>query len=280
MTAALLAFAAAALGVAGAWEALAAVERTRPAAALAAALAPLGRARREGRAATAPEQRRLAFVAAGALAGAGWLVGGPALGLVAGLAGPAAAVAVLRARRRAYARELERGASGAARALADALAAGQAIRGALAVAADGLGGPAGVELRRAAAAIALGAPTEAALDALRRAASSPPWDAIVAGILLQRDAGGDLCGLLRDLADALDAAERARRDARAATAQARASARIVLALPVGAIALTELASPGFVATTLAHPLSTSLVAIAAVLQLAALLSIHRLARAP
>ena len=76
---------------------------------------------------------------------------------------------------------------------------------------------------------------------------------MVAGILLQRDAGGDLPALLRDLAAALEAAARQDRDAIAATAQARFTARIVLVLPVGAALLAELAQPGLLAGLLAQP---------------------------
>jgi tight adherence protein B len=278
MIAPALAAAAAALAVVAAWDVLAALERTRPAFALARALEPVIRAGREGRAATAPERRRLALVAAAALAAAGWLVGGAVLGTAAAVAGPALAVGALRARRRAYARALHRGAAGAARALADALAAGHAVRGAIAAAGDGVPGAAGVELRRTGAALALGEATEAALEALRRRAGTGAWDTIVTGIQLQRAAGGDLAGLLRDVAAALEAAERAERDARAATAQARATARIVLGLPAAAAVIAELAAPGFAARLLARPTSAALVILAALLQLAALVAMRRLTR--
>jgi tight adherence protein B len=272
----LLAALAAALAVAGAWELLAAVEGSRPVAALARALEPVGRAGREGRAATAPERRRIALVAAAALGASGWLLAGPPLALAAGLAGPLLATAGLRARRHAYARAVAAGAAAAARALADALSAGHAVRGAIAVAGEGLPGAAGVELRRAAAALAVGAPTEAALESLRQRARASAWDALVAGILLQRDAGGDLVGLLRDHAEALEAGARAELEARAATAQARATARIVLALPAAAAVLAELASPGFLAGLLARPASATLMALALALQLVAVVAVRRL----
>jgi tight adherence protein B len=146
-----------------------------------------------------------------------------------------------------------------------------------AAAAGGVPGAAGVELRRTAAELALGAPTEAALKALRRRAGAPAWDAMVAGILLQREAGGDLAGLLRDLAGTLDAARRAEREAQAATAQARATARIVLALPAVAAAIVELAAPGFVTGLLRAPLPAPLVGFAALLQLVAIVAMRRLA---
>jgi tight adherence protein B len=275
----LLAFAAGAAGLLGAWEALAAVERSQMAAGLGRALEPLVRAGREGRTPTRPERRRLALLATGALAAAGWLLGGPALGALAAVAGPALAIAAVKARRRRYAAELRSGAAGAARALADAIAAGHSVRGAIAAAAAGTTGAAGHELRAAARAAALGEPTRESLERLRRRAATPAWDAIVAGILLQRDAGGDLAGLLRDQADALETADRIEREAHTATAQARFTARLVLVLPAGAAVLAELASPGLIAGLLAHPLSVWLVAMAAVLQAAAVLAVSRLGRA-
>ena len=273
-----LAFAAGATGVLGAWEGLAAVERSRVAAALERALEPLRRAGREGRAPTGPERRRLALLATAALAVAGWLLGGAVFGVAAAVLGPALVVGAVRARRRRYARAVGAGAAGAARALADAVAAGHSIRGAVAVAAGGVGGAAGHELRAAARALSLGDPTDEALERLRRRAGDPAWDAVVAGILLQRDAGGDLAGLLRDQASALEAAEQIGRDARTATAQARFTARLVLILPLGAAGLAELASPGMLVGLLDHPLSVWLVGMAAVLQLAAILAVARLAR--
>jgi len=273
-----LAFAAGVATVLGIWEALAAVERSRVAAALERAIEPLRRAGREGRAPTPGERRRLALLATATLAAAGWVVGGVAIAVVAAVLGPALVVGAVRARRRRYARALRGGAAGVARALADAVGAGHSIRGAIGAAADGIPGAAGHELRATARALALGEPTEEALEALRRRAADPAWDAIVAGILLQRDAGGDLAGLLRDQAAALEAADRIGRDARAATAQARFTARLVLLLPAGAAVLAELAGPGLIAGLLDHPLSVWLAGMAAVLQLVAIVAVARLAR--
>jgi tight adherence protein B len=276
MTAA-LAFGAAAAAVLGAWEWLAAIERSRVAAGLARLVEPVLLAGREGREPSPPERRRLALLAAGAARAAGGILGGPALAVVAAVCGPGAAVAAVRARQRRYAAELTAGAPEAARALADALAAGHSVHGALRVAAGGLRGPAGRELGRAARSVALGEPVDASLERLRARAHSRAWDAIVAGILLARDAGGDLAALLRGLAASLEAAARTERDARAATAQARVTARIVLALPLAAAALAELGSPGLLASRLADPLPATLIALAAALQMLAALAIRRIA---
>jgi tight adherence protein B len=273
-----LAFGAAVAGVLGAWDALAAVERTRVAGSIERALAPVVRAGKEGVGPTARERRRLGVLAAVTLAAAGWLAGGLRLGALAAAAGPLLAAALVRARRRRFRAALVDAAPTVSRALADALSAGHSVRGALAVVAAGASGAAGHELGAAARALGLGAPTEAVLERLRRRAAAPAWDALVAGILLQRDAGGDLPALLRDHAAGLEAAARQEREALAATAQARFTARLVLLMPIVAALLAELADPGFIGRLLANPLSAWLTALAALLQLVAVLCVRRLSR--
>ena len=277
-TAALLAATAAGAAVLGAWECLATAEGGRVADRFALALAPLTRARREGRAPSGAERRRLALLAGGSLLAGGWLLAGPFAGAVAALAGPAGVVAVVRARRDRYRVEVRRGASGAARALADAIGAGHSIRGAIAETAPAFPGAAGHELRIAARALDLGEPTEAALERLRLRAGCRAWDTLIAAILLQRDAGGDLPALLRDLAAALEAADRLERDARTATAQARFTAWLVVGLPVAAAMLAELAAPGFLAALVAAPIPAALTVCALLLQITGLVAIHRIVR--
>src|SRR5829696_971297 len=123
-----------------------------------------------------------------------------------------------------------------------------------------------------------GEPTESVLLRLRARAGSHAWDTLIAAVLLQRDAGGDLASLLRELAASGEAADRAERDARAATAQARFTAWIVFGLPPAGALLAELAAPGFAASLLANPLSAWFAILAALLQLIALVCIGRLTR--
>src|SRR5215213_7656398 len=97
-----LAFGAGALAVVGVWELLGAVERTRVVALLTRLVAPVVRAGTEGASPTSAERRRLAVLAAGALAGAGWLLAGAAVALLAGVAGPLIATALVSARRHRF----------------------------------------------------------------------------------------------------------------------------------------------------------------------------------
>jgi len=83
---------------------------------------------------------------------------------------------------------------------------------------------------------------------------------------------------LRGTAGALEEATRLEREARSATAQARFTALVVAALPLGAALLAELASPGYVERLVSSPLTATLAGGAIVLQLAALVLVHRLAK--
>jgi tight adherence protein B len=267
-----MAAAAAACGVAAAWELLVLAEGAAPR----RLIAPLLAAGRSGP--SAAERRRLAVVAAASLLAGGWIVLGPVPGVVLGAAAPAAVGRAIAWRRARWRRELAAGAGVAARALADALAGGHSVRGAIGEAGSGLPGAVGEELRGAARALAVGERTEVVLERLRASAHSPAWDAIVAAIALQRSSGGDLARLLRDLALALDERVRADADARAATAQARMTAWIVAGLPAGAAALSQIADPGTLGTLTATGPSTALACAALVCEVAGVLVVRAIVK--
>jgi tight adherence protein B len=185
---------------------------------------------------------------------------------------------LLRARRESYRRAVEREAAALALALADALAGGHSMRGALAETSNALAGPAGHELRRVTAELSAGATTEEALEALRRRVGSARLDTVVAACLVQRRAGGDLARLLRECAEAFGDQARLEHEVRSATAQARFTGVVVVLLPVGGATLAELAAPGFIAGLWGSFLTAWLVGIAVVLQVVAAVAIRRLGR--
>ncbi|MDX6668150.1 MAG: tight adherence protein [Solirubrobacteraceae bacterium] len=279
-----LAFASAALGVAGAADlaregATAARQRAPRLVAGATALVDaLLRAGREGRDPGAAERRRMLAAGAAAALVAGSLVGGPLLGVACAAAGPIVVARMLRSARERYRRSVDAGSAAMATALADALSGGHSLRGAVMEAAGGLDGAAGQELRRVAGELALGARTEHALEAMRGRVRSHGVDTIVAAALLQRGAGGDLARLLRDSARALEDHARLEHDARAATAQARFTGLIVVLMPLGAMLLAELASPGYVMRLAGSFLTAWLGGLALVMQAVAAVLIRRMGR--
>jgi len=245
------------------------------------ALAPLRAASRPA-AVTDAERRRLGIVCGVTLAAGTWLVFGLLAALLSAVCGPWVATRVLRARRARWRARVQEGVPVLARALADALSGGHSLGGALAQAASGGGvpGAAGVELRTLVGELELGRPTPVALEAWRRRLAAPGTDVLVAAMLLQRESGGDLAGLLRELAGDLEEGRRATADARTATAQARLTARLVAGLPVVAAVLAELVSPGTTRALIAEPLPQIMAVAALVLVGAALIAVRHLARVP
>jgi tight adherence protein B len=268
--------------VAGALAALAAREAYLASPALAGwvreALRPLARARREGYAPSRVERRRLAGLGAAAALMLGLLLVGPALALPLAAVGAGAAAFSLARGRRRYRHGVESALPEIALAVADSLGAGRSLRGALSGAAASLDGPAAAELARLGAELELGTPTAEALGDLRSRLRSTRVDAFVAALLSQRLAGGDLAGLLRRFAAGAAEQDRAEQEARSATAQARFTGMLVVAMPTGAALFAELMQPGFFARMLSSPGAAAMLALAAILQLAGFVAIQRLSR--
>jgi tight adherence protein B len=242
------------------------------------ALEPLRRAEREGYAPSRLERRRLAGLGTAAAVLAGWLLAGVTVALALSVAGPALAGWAISSRRRRYRTAVERSLPEVATAIADSLAAGRSLRASLPAATASLDGPAAAELARLGAELDLGAPTAAALAGWRRRMRSERVDAFAAALLSQRLAGGDLAGLLRRFAAGAAERDRVAEEARSATAQARFTGLLVVAMPSGGALLAELLQPGFLAKLLGSPPSAVLLALAAALQLVGFLAIKRLSR--
>lgn len=242
------------------------------------ALEPLRRAGEEGYTPSTLERRRLAVLGAGAALLAGWFLGGAAVAAPLAIAGPALAGWAVSSRRRRYRRALERSLPEVAAAIADSLAAGRSLRASLPAAAFSVDGPAAVELARLGIELDLGAPTLDALEGWRRRMRSPRVDAFAAALLSQRRAGGDLAGLLRRFADGAAERDRTADDARSATAQARFTGLLVVAMPSGGALFAELIQPGFLIKVLSAPASAALLTMAAALQVAGFVAIRRFAQ--
>jgi tight adherence protein B len=127
--------------------------------------------------------------------------------------------------------------------LAAHVRAGRSLSQALADAAVDVPGPSAEGVAAAAADAALGAPVA---DALRRLGDGPDVAYLSAAVRLHTRAGGDLALLLERTAELLHERRAQRRAAEVATAQARATGRIVTGMPgLGVAALYLADRPGF-----------------------------------
>jgi tight adherence protein B len=243
-----------------------------------AAIEPLARAGREGYLPSGVERRRLGLLGGAAAILGGWLAGGPPLAIPLTVAAPALAASAISRRRNRYRRAVEVSLPQVARAVADSLTAGRSLRAAITAAPESLDGPAAAEMSRLGAELELGAATVAALEGLRVRVPSARVDSFCAALLSQRLAGGDLAGLLRRFAEGAAERDRVMEEARTATAQARFTGLLVVAMPAGAALFAELLQPGFAARLLASPPALALIALSACLQLAGFAAIRRLSR--
>lgn len=243
---------------------------------LEAAARTLALAGRENRAPTEPEQRRLGVVAGIGLGLLAIMLAG--IGPLAGIAvaGPSVAGWAVARRQRRYRLRVERDVPVIAAGIADAVAGGGSLRTALLGAGTAMDGPTAVELARVGADLELGMPAREALAGLTRRVPSDRIAALVTAILSQERAGGDLAALLRRHATAAAQRQRAEREARSATAQARLTGGMVVAMPLFMGLMVELISPGFVSAMLANPLAVVLLAAAGALQAGGFLAIRKL----
>lgn len=208
-----------------------------------------------------------------------WALTGSVIGAVAVIGG-----AVLGARRllagadRRYARRVARQLPGVAGDLAVGVGAGLSLRQAVVRVGRDAPEPVGAELRRVADEMDLGTPVDEALDAMASRLPEPDMVLMVTAIVVQRRTGGNLARALGELASRLDERSALERELRGATAQARATAWLVAALPVvGGLAL-ELAAPGVLQRTLGHGIGLALLAAALLLDAVGVMLVRRLAR--
>jgi tight adherence protein B len=166
---------------------------------------------------------------------------------------------------------------GVALMLGSAVAAGLSLRQAIVRAARDTPDPLGVHLRAVSTELDLGARIDDALSGLHERLPDADLGLLVTAILVQRRTGGDLARALRDMSSRLEERRRLAREVRGATAQARATAWMVAALPLLGAALAESASPGLIARSLGHGVGLAILIVSVALQAAGVLIIRRIA---
>ena len=111
------------------------------------------------------------------------------------------------------------------------------------------------------------AETDAAIE--DAAIAFPAWRAM---------APGDRADVLRRFAAGAAERDRVAEDAKSATAQARFTGLLVVAMPTGGALFAELVQPGFLARLFGSPISAVLLVMAAALQLVGFVAIKRFSR--
>ncbi|MBJ7348310.1 MAG: type II secretion system F family protein [Thermoleophilaceae bacterium] len=163
-------------------------------------------------------------------------------------------------------------------ALATALAAGQSIRAAVIASCSTVEGPIEEYLRKAARELQLGGELDVVLTTFANDTQSSRISMLIGALNLQRRSGGDLAGLLYELAAAFRQRDHSQRDARTATAQARMTAWIVIAVPLAVALMAELFHHGALTGVFVVAPATILLVVSLSLYVSGALWVWRLAR--
>ncbi|GAA3888659.1 type II secretion system F family protein [Streptomyces lannensis] len=165
-----------------------------------------------------------------------------------------------------------------ARLLANATAAGLALRTALAMAAEELEAPAGEELARVADQLTLGRSVDDALDELAERLPSRELIVLVTTLVLANKAGGSVVNSLRNLTQTLEDRKETRREVRTMLSEVSATAFTVPLLGLGSLVLVNSSNEGALARVTGSPLGQGLVLLALGLYTVGFFVIRRLGK--
>lgn len=161
--------------------------------------------------------------------------------------------------------------------MANALSAGATLFQALATAANESPAPLGALLHAAVARCEVNQTVDESLDQLQRETGSRDVHSLVAALMIQRNAGGNLAGLLREAAAFMREEQRLRADARALSAQSRYSSQLIGFMPAGLFLLFWAFFPSYIAPLTETVLGNLILAYAAVSTVAGYYVISRIA---
>ncbi|PBC61560.1 hypothetical protein BKI49_23510 [Streptomyces sp. Tue6028] len=165
-----------------------------------------------------------------------------------------------------------------ARLLANATAAGLALRTALAMAAEELEAPAGEELAHVAHQLTLGRTVDDALAELSERLPSRELIVLVTTLVLANKAGGSVVSSLRNLTQTLEDRKETRREVRTMLSEVNATAFTVPFLGVGSLVLINSSNEGALARVTGSPLGQGLVLLALGLYTVGFFVIRRLGK--
>ncbi|MCX4548568.1 type II secretion system F family protein [Streptomyces sp. NBC_01387] len=164
------------------------------------------------------------------------------------------------------------------RILANATAAGLALRTALGMAAEELDAPAGEELATVTSQLALGRSIDEALGELAERLPSRELVVLVTTLVLSNRAGGTVVGSLRNLTETLEERKETRREVITMLSEVNATAYTLPLLGLGAMIMLNSMDPGSLARMTGHPLGQAAVIVALALYAVGFVGMRRLGK--
>ena len=190
-----------------------------------------------------------------------------------GLVAPYVVLAVKAARRL---RTFEGQLPAALNMLAGSLKAGHSFRQAVQALVEEGEPPLGTEFGRVLTEARLGRPMEAALEDMGRRIDSKELDFVLRAVVIQRQVGGSLAGLLELVAETLTQRQQFRQKVKSLTASGRLSALILTVLPFFVAVMVTLVSPGYLNPLFQTTVGVTLVVISLIMLAVGTLFLRRI----
>jgi tight adherence protein B len=195
----------------------------------------------------------------------GLLLGGPILGLLFSLAGPAGAKVVLGVkegkRRRAFADQLD----DTLQLLAGGLRAGHSLLRAIDAVSQEAESPTAEEFARVVNETRLGRDLNDALNHTASRMRSEDFSWVAQGIGIHREVGGDLAEVLDEVGHTIRERNQIRRQVQSLAAEGKMSAYVLMALPFVVLGILSMTSPTYVVKFIESPIGWGMIAAAAVM---------------
>ena len=207
------------------------------------------------------------LIITGAFMGAliGWVVGGPALGLLMVPLSPVAGhvVVTMQAGKRRGKFDAQLGDT--LQLLAGGLRAGHSILRAIDAAATESQAPTSEEMRRVVTETSLGRDLLASLSDTAARMRSEDFVWIAQAIQINREVGGNLAEVLDQVGETIRERNEIKGQIKALAAEGKFSAYILIAMPFGIVGMLMVANPGYMDVMFTHPLGWGMIAASAIL---------------
>jgi len=162
--------------------------------------------------------------------------------------------------------------------VANAMRAGSSLMQAMDLAGRTLPSPLGREMRRTQKEISLGVSMDDAWQNLVKRVPSGDMDLVATAVLIQRQVGGDLAGILDSIAATIRERQRVKAQVRTLTAQGRLSGFVIASLPFVLFVLFSFINPAYVRLLWTEPLGLLMLGMGLVSQVVGTVLISRIIR--
>ncbi len=218
----------------------------------------------------------VALIGVGAFAGTGFVSGSLVIGVLSGVVAASIPILVVNSRSAKMQRIVDDQLPDALDFLARILRAGHSLSTAFQMSAEELPDPLASEFRRCYDQHSLGQPLEDVLKNMAVRVDVPDIAFFVTAVLVQRQTGGDLAEVLRNIAGMVRARIRLQQHVRAITAEGRLVGSILLALPFIFFFILYLINPPYAGVLLNTTEGRWVLAGAAVMQILGVITIKRI----